>query len=91
MAYFPKVTTLSMSGGSKYVTEAAVEFGQVLRHQRHKFGYTQQQVAELCGLSIRTIRRIENGQANPYWGATCVPLMRELGITVKMVPNEEAP
>lgn len=38
---------------------------QQLREQRHRLDLTQQEVAELSGLSVRLLRELEAGRANP--------------------------
>ncbi|AMR27934.1 hypothetical protein A0257_13100 [Hymenobacter psoromatis] len=38
---------------------------QVLREQRFHLDLTQQEVAELSGVSVRLLRELEAGRANP--------------------------
>ncbi len=38
---------------------------QVLRKQRFHLNLTQQEVAELSGVSVRLLRELEAGRANP--------------------------
>lgn len=33
----------------------------IIRKLRHKKGWSQEQLADLCGLNVRTIQRVENG------------------------------
>lgn len=33
----------------------------IVRKLRSKYGWSQEQLAELCGLNVRTIQRVENG------------------------------
>ncbi|MFA6008136.1 MAG: helix-turn-helix transcriptional regulator [Candidatus Shapirobacteria bacterium] len=37
-------------------------FGNILRQRRNALGYTQAQVAKLCGTGIRFISDLENGK-----------------------------
>ena len=32
-----------------------------IKDLRHKKGWSQEQLADLCGLNVRTIQRVENG------------------------------
>ena len=40
-------------------------FGQTLQQARKEKGYTQEKLAELCGISPRHYQTIEAGKANP--------------------------
>ena len=46
---------------------AAECLGNVVRQVRQKLGYTQNDVAEMVGVEVRTIMHIENGIGNPTW------------------------
>jgi transcriptional regulator with XRE-family HTH domain len=43
-------------------------FGAALRKLRTQRGFTQQQVADACGLDISYVGQIERGQRNPTLG-----------------------
>ena len=44
---------------------SAIELGSELQRARKKNGLTQEQLAELAGISERTLRSIERGAGNP--------------------------
>jgi tetratricopeptide (TPR) repeat protein/transcriptional regulator with XRE-family HTH domain len=54
-----------MAQTSRRQHQAAVDFGPLLRLWRTQAGLTQERLARRTGLSSRTIRALENGQAHP--------------------------
>jgi DNA-binding XRE family transcriptional regulator len=61
----------SLSTEVQVVTEAGSEgpeadFASLLRLYRRRAGITQEQLGQLSGLSVRTIRNLELGQTRPY-------------------------
>lgn len=44
---------------------SAIELGSELQRARKQNGLTQEQLAELAGISERTLRSIEHGAGNP--------------------------
>lgn len=40
-------------------------FGRIIKQKRKSLGYSQEQLSDETGLSLRTIQRIENGETNP--------------------------
>ena len=63
---------------------AAKCLGNVVRQVRQKLGYTQNDVAEMVGVEVRTIMHIENGVGNPTWEVV-FPLIRKLNIDPRIV------
>ena len=63
---------------------AAECLGNVVRQVRQKLGYTQNDVAEMVGVEVRTIMHIENGVGNPTWEVV-FPLIRKLNIDPRIV------
>ena len=41
------------------------EFGKKVAERRKELGFTQEEVAEKCKITVRTIQRIEAGLVNP--------------------------
>jgi transcriptional regulator with XRE-family HTH domain len=48
-----------------YVAERLEEFGKAVRRARVQQGMTQQQLADIVGIDIRNIQRIEAAEINP--------------------------
>ncbi|MCH8540430.1 MAG: helix-turn-helix domain-containing protein [Opitutales bacterium] len=46
------------------LTPELKRFGDNLRRERMKRGYTQEQTAEWAGIALRTLQKIEAGQIN---------------------------
>jgi DNA-binding XRE family transcriptional regulator len=63
---------------------AAECLGNVVRQVRQKLGYTQNDVAEMVGVEVRTIMHIENGIGNPTWEVV-FPLIRNLNIDPRTI------
>ena len=57
--------------------------------QRLQLGLTQQEVAELSGVSIRLIRELEAGRANPGL-RQLEKLAVALNLTLTLTPNSNA-
>ncbi|MDO4898779.1 MAG: helix-turn-helix domain-containing protein [Rothia sp. (in: high G+C Gram-positive bacteria)] len=68
----------------KYISERlmvgiAEEIGETIRVSRRAYNLTQQQLADLTGLSDRTVRDIEKGKPGPSL-ANVLALTEALGI-----------
>ncbi len=48
----------------KLIQRELKQFGKNLRHERTERGITQEKLAELADLNVRTIQKIEAGQTN---------------------------
>lgn len=46
-------------------TEWASRLGQTVRSNRKSIGYSQEALADLCGVDVRYLGGIERGQENP--------------------------
>jgi len=57
------------------------EFGSILRVRRKKLGYTQAQVAALCGTGIRFLSDLENGKETIEFGGA-LRIASALGIDI---------
>lgn len=57
-------------------------FGEHLRSMRHERGFTQEELAERCGLSVDAVRRIERGRFSASLG-TIAKLARGLGVSLR--------
>lgn len=61
---------------------------QQLREQRHRLDLTQQEVAELSGLSVRLLRELEAGRANPGL-RQLEKLAMVLNLTLTLIPKTD--
>jgi len=59
----------------------ASDLGSLIRLRRKKLGYTQAQVAELCGTGTRFISDLENGKASIELGKSII-VAATLGIDI---------
>jgi transcriptional regulator with XRE-family HTH domain len=62
--------------------------GDMLRTARMRRGLTQTRLAELCGLSSKTISLYERGQRCPSWAAL-QSMLKNLGFRLLFQPVEE--
>jgi DNA-binding XRE family transcriptional regulator len=67
--------------------EELIRLGNCFRDARNRCGLTQQELAEQCELSIKTIQNIENGRMNPSF-EILIPLVKRLGILGTEVFNQ---
>jgi DNA-binding XRE family transcriptional regulator len=67
--------------------EELIRLGNCFRDARNRCGLTQQELAEQCELSIKTIQNIENGRMNPSF-EILTPLVKRLGILGTEVFNQ---
>ena len=65
-------------------TDIDKEFGKILREYRIKNDYTQEQLSEKLGISLKYISRIENGN-NGVKTENLIKYMNILGITPNMI------
>lgn len=56
--------------------------GMAIRTARRQSGITQQDLADLAGIGVRTVRAIESGTGNPSLGAV-VTVANALGLNVR--------
>jgi transcriptional regulator with XRE-family HTH domain len=42
-----------------------VTLGKIIKERRLQLGTTQQQIADLAGISVNTLYQLERGQSNP--------------------------
>jgi len=56
----------------------------ILRERRKILGVTQERLAELAGVSLRTLKAIESGKGNPTFD-TMNKLAEVLGMEIKLV------
>jgi len=59
------------------------DLAQKIRVLRNRKGYSQEELAEKTGLSLRTIQRIENGETEPRGDS-----LKRLAITFEVSPDE---
>jgi len=59
----------------------AAEFGAILRQRRKARGYTQSQIAALCGTGVRFVSDLENGKPTAELGKA-LAVAQALGIDI---------
>lgn len=62
---------------------ATSDIGSALRAARRRLGLTQQEVADLAGLSDRTVRDLEKGSHSPSLGAV-IAVVTVLGLRLEV-------
>ena len=68
------------------------EAAMLIQKLRLKRGWSQQQLAEASGLSVRTIQRLENGQPASLETLKCLAAVFEVDLaTLKPEPDMDAP
>jgi y4mF family transcriptional regulator len=65
-----------------YSIRSVTDLGNVLRDRRKAIGYTQRQVADLCGTGVRFISDLENGKETIELGKVLI-ILSALGIDLK--------
>ena len=68
---------------------AAMELGNILRNRRQTLRTTQQTLAEMSGVSVRMIKAIEGGYANPSI-ATLEKILNVLGLQLVILDKQDA-
>lgn len=62
---------------------SVAEIGVALRTARRRLGLTQQELADLAGLSDRTVRDLEKGSTSPSIGSV-LAIARVLGLSIEV-------
>lgn len=62
----------------------SLSIGEVIKNRRIKLKLTQPYLADIAGVSVNTIYKIENGEANPTL-AVLTKITEVLGLEIKMV------
>ena len=66
-----------------------MELGNILRNRRQTLRTTQQTLAEMSGVSVRMIKAIEGGYANPSI-ATLEKILNVLGLQLVLSDKQDA-
>lgn len=66
-----------------------MELGNILRKRRQTLRTTQQTLAEMSGVSVRMIKAIEGGYANPSI-ATLEKILNVLGLQLVISDKQDA-
>ena len=66
-----------------------MELGNILRNRRQTLRTTQQTLAEMSGVSVRMIKAIEGGYANPSI-ATLEIILNVLGLQLVISDKQDA-
>ena len=61
--------------------EVVVKIGEKIMSRRHYLNLKQEDVAEMAGITIKTLYQIERGKGNPSLG-TLVSILHVLGIAL---------
>lgn len=61
----------------------SIEIGDLIKERRNNLKIQQQDLAEISGLSLRTIIIVENGKGNPSF-ATLEKIADVLGLELKL-------
>jgi len=64
-----------------------IEIGEIIRQRRELLGLLQPQLADIAGISRRSIQLIENGKANPSLD-TLHKITDALGLAIKLDVKE---
>jgi transcriptional regulator with XRE-family HTH domain len=68
-----------------------LRFGRKLRKMREDNGLTPAQLAEMAGLHLQALSKLERGEREPRW-STVVALARAFGVsTDEFLPDPEGP
>ncbi len=71
-----------------FYINAAMELGNIIRSRRQTLRTTQQTLAEMSGVSVRMIKAIEGGYANPSMG-TLEKVLNVLGLQLMIVDKQD--
>lgn len=72
------------------VSDALLEIGRLLKTARKGLGLTQEQVADMAGLSRPRYREIETGSAAART-TTLINIARALGLELMLIPQAMVP
>jgi len=59
------------------------ELGKIIRNRRTELGITQEDLAEICSISSKTLREIELGKANPRF-ETLLAILATIGLSISL-------
>ncbi|KQW55608.1 helix-turn-helix transcriptional regulator [Ensifer sp. Root127] len=71
-------------------SEALLQIGRLLKTKRKGLGLTQEQVAEMAGISRPRYREIETGSAAART-TTLINIARALGLEIMLIPQAMVP
>jgi transcriptional regulator with XRE-family HTH domain len=74
----------------KLASEALIEIGRLLKMARISLGMTQEQVADMAGISRPRYRDIETGSAAAR-ATTLINIARALGLEMMLIPQAMVP
>lgn len=61
-----------------------LQLGSIIRKRRELLGLVQSQLADISGISVRTIQLIEQGKGNPSLD-TLIKLVDPLGLSLELL------
>lgn len=65
-----------------------MDLGTIIRNRRQTLRTTQQTLSEMSGVSVRMIKSIEGGYANPSM-ATLDKILNVLGLQIQIVDKQD--
>ena len=65
-----------------------MEFSNLIRQRRHTLRTTQQNLSEMSGVSVRMIKAIEGGYANPSIN-TLEKVLNVLGLQLTIIDKQD--
>lgn len=68
--------------------KTVMDIGSIIRNRRQTIRTTQQTLSEMSGVSVRMIKAIEGGYANPSV-ATLEKILNVLGLQLAIVDKQE--
>lgn len=71
-----------------YSNDPAMDIGTIIRNRRQTLRSTQQSLSEMSGVSVRMIKAIEGGYANPSVG-TLEKILNVLGLQLAIIDKQE--
>ena len=75
---------------TRQVVRSVTDFGEQIRARRKEIGFTQKQVADLCGTSLRLISELERGLRTQVSLSTVLRLCSRLALDVFTTPRERS-
>lgn len=88
-AFFLNIQFCSLIYSQKrsIMRNSLIVIGDVIRQRRERLGLLQTQLADLSGVSSRTIQLVEQGKGNPSLD-TLISLIDPLGLRLELILKE---
>lgn len=66
------------------------DLGRLIRKERHRRGYTQDDLAALCGIGRRFLNELENGKNKRYDVRLVLHIVKRLGFRMLIKPHADS-